>query len=576
LNSSQFGAPRPVNTGATVRFRRWWPPRQFQDPWYYQHRGFAAVAVAVLLVLGGVFVLPQAISRWSCGEAFPWAGVWSDGGECVGVTDGSYSFGPVGTVSTAPVFSQLATLNRQDQCPGPQKPVTVTIGALVTLNSLNAGLRGLHELEGFAAGLREANLPSSDMSMHCAYRLRLLVAQMGSNEQAATADAQALVANGVVAVVGMGLSNQQSADAAAILNADHIAMVSDDITGEGFDQDGSKEDHPDFSGCQSASTVPGAAPYWQHAWPYFFRVAYRTTTQVNEVLDYLRTLPQPNSPQDFLVQPTDPGDAYTCSTVPAIESGLAKRGMPGRPQILDFATAQAQPTEDSVAYAICNVAKPVTVFYAARAVYLSSLLDDILWDKVNRGCSPTSITIVSQSDAAQLRIPSVYYEPSRDGVLTSNWFRKGWLRIYYTPLADPNLIGHAGNPKAPGYTALTGAFTKLGFNQNDLVDGWAIMAYDSVTTVATALEQISPVGSSAAPPPVTGALIQSQILNELGATSRPGAPGADGTITFDNNGNRTGNGPGVVMLCPDANPSTTPPQTVPVTPGQVGICPPDK
>jgi hypothetical protein len=106
VNYSQPGAPRPVNTSAAARFRRWWPPRQFRDPWYYQYRGFAAAAVVVLLILGGVFVLPPAISRWSCGEAFPWAGIWSDGGECVGVTDGSYSFGSVGTVSTAPVLSR--------------------------------------------------------------------------------------------------------------------------------------------------------------------------------------------------------------------------------------------------------------------------------------------------------------------------------------------------------------------------------------------------------------------------------------------------------------------------------------
>lgn len=548
---------------------------QFGDPWYYPYRGFAVVAAVVLLVLGGVFVLPQAVSRWSCGEASPWAGVWSDGGECVGVTDGSYSFGSVGTVSTAPVFSQIATLNQQDQCPESQKPVTVTIGALVALNSLNVGLRGIHELEGLAAGIYEANLPSGDMSLNCVYRLRLLVAQMGSNEQAAAADAQALAADGAVAVVGMGLSSQQSANAAAILNADHIAMVSDIITGEGFDQNGSRGDDPDFSGCQSSSTVPGAAPYWQHDWHYFFRffrVAYRVATQVNEVLDYLKALPQPKSPQDFLIEPTDLSDAYTCSTVPAIERGLAKRGMPA-PQVLDFYTAQAQPTEDSVASAICNVTKPVMVFYAARAVYLSSLLDDILWEKVNRGCSPTSITIAAQSDVAQLRIRSVDYEPSRDAVLTSSWFRKGWLRVYYTPLADPNLIGRAGNPQAPGYTALTGAFTKLGFNQNDLPDGWAIMAYDSMATVATALKQISPVGFSATPMLATGSLIQSQIVDELGATSRSGAPGADGPVTFDNNGNRTGNGPGVVMLCSDTNPSTTPPQTVPVAPGQEGTCP---
>jgi len=571
MHYSQFGAPRAANASAAARFRRWWPPRQFQDPWYPQYRGPAVIAAVALLVLGGIFVLPQAISRWRCGELLPSSGIWFDMGECVGITNGSYSFGSVGAVSTTPVLSQIATLNQQDGCQGPQQPTTVTIGALVTLNSLNAGLRSIHELEGFASGLYEANLPSGDLSLRCAYRLHLLVAQTGSNEQAAAADAQALVKDGVVAVVGMGLSSQQSADAAAILNADHVVMVSDVIAGEGFDQNGSAGDHPNFSECQSSSSVPDAAPYWQHYWPYFFRVDYRTAVQVSELLNYLGSLSRPKSSQDFLIEPTDSSDPYTCSTVPAFEAGLAKRGMPA-PQVLDFDIAQSQPTEDSVASAICNVAKPVTVFYAARAVYLGSLLDDILWDKVNRGCSPPSITIASQSDAAQLRIASVDYEPSRVDFLASRWFSIGWLRVYYTPLADPDLIGHSGN-QPPGYTALTSAFTKLGFNHNDLVDGWAIMAYDSVAIVATAVAQTSPVGSSATPVPITGPLIQSQILNELGATSRSGAPGADGPITFDNNGNRTGNGPGVVMLCPDASASTKPPQTVPVAPGHEGICP---
>jgi ABC-type branched-subunit amino acid transport system substrate-binding protein len=571
MNFTHFGAPRPVNATGATRMRRWWPPQQFGDPWHHQYRGPAALAVAILMVLGGLSELPQVISRWRCGEAFPWAGVWRDGGECVGVTDGSYSFGSVGTVPTAPVFSQIAMLNRQNNCPG-QNPVTVTIGALVALKSPNTGLRGIHELEGFAAGLYEADLQSGDLSLHCAYRLRLLVAQMGSDEQAAVAVAESLAADGVSAVVGMGLSSQQTANAAASLNADHIPMVSDVVTGEGFDQDGSSEDKPDFSGCQSSSTVVGAAPYWQHTWPYFFRVSYRTTEQVDEVLDYLKALPYQTS-QYFLVKPTDPSDPYTCSTVPAIESGIAARGMPVHPQNLEFDTAFPQPTEDSVANAICDENKPVTVFYAARAVYLSSLLDDILTLRENGGCSPAKVTVISQSDAAQMRIPSVSYELSREAVLKSPLFGNGWLRIYYTPLADPSLIDRAGNPQAPGYRALTNAFGKLGFSRNDLADGWAIMAYDSVATVATAIARIRSIDPSATPASVTGAEIQSQIINELGTTSRSGAPGADGPITFDNDGNRSGKAPGIVRLCPDTYPSVTPPQTVPVTNGREGTCP---
>ncbi|MGD0603871.1 MAG: hypothetical protein ABSA53_09770 [Streptosporangiaceae bacterium] len=521
------------------------------------------LAIVVLLVLGGVFAGPRALARVLCGQFSLTANIWHDGGECVGISGGSYTFGH-------PAMSMVAAANTDTSCPSDSRSQVVTIGALVTLGDLNSGARADHELEGFAAAVWQANRESGDLSSKCQYKIRLLVAQMGANEQAAVADARALAGSGVVAVVGMGLSSQQSADAATVLNADKIPMVADVITGEGFDQDGSRADGADFSGCQSDSSLPGVGAYWQQDWQFFFRVSYRALTQVNDALSYMQTLPR--SDRYYVVQPTQINDPYTCSTLPLIITGLAHDGITKDPVKIDFDTATSQATQDSAAGAICLTKGTVTVFYTARDVYLGSFLADIIEDKGDGECSPSQITVVSQSDAAQLRVPSLFNEASRQEVLTSGLLNgsDAWLRIYYTPLADPSLIGTGGRPVPPGYTDLTTAFAALGISQQDLVDGWAIMAYDAVATVATALAN-SPAGMST--PEITGPYIQSQIQDLMSSVSAHPAPGADGPISFDRYGDRIGPGPGVVRLCPLTPGTSAPPRTVQPSPGKPGTCP---
>jgi hypothetical protein len=137
-------------------------------------------------------------------------------------------------------------------------------------------------------------------------------------------------------------------------------------------------------------------------------------------------------------------------------------------------------------------------------------------------------------------------------------FKDSWLRIYYTPLADPDLI--AGN-QLPGYHDLTAAFTALRFPIRDLDDGWAIMGYDALATVVTALKYLQGA--------VTGPAIQAQIQNTMGQDSRTPAPGADGPVTFDGSGNRVGDGPGLVRLCPSGA-ASDPLSTVRAT---SGTCP---
>ncbi len=569
MNTGSFGAPWPGGTPRrgflTRTLRRWFPTGRgrFGESWWETYRGYVILAIALVLVAGGALFGPRALARARCGQFSLSAKIWYDGGECVGISAGSYAFGH-------PAMTKIETANQDTNCPSTSRPRIVTIGALVTLGALNAGARADHELEGFAAAVWQANRASGNLSQ-CQYRIRLLVAQMGGSEQAAVDDARDLASSGVVAVVGMGLSSQQSADAATILNDDKIPMVADVITAEGFDQDGSQADGANFGGCQSDSSLPGVGPYWHQHWQYFFRVSYRTFTQVNDALDYVRTLP--GSGRYFLVQPTEINDPYTCSTLHLLTAGLADDGITNDPVNINFDPDVPQSTQGSAASSICGVNGSVTVFYSARDVYLSSFLADIIEDRKDNECSPSQITVLSQSDAAQLRVPSQFNEPSRREVLHSGLLdgADAWLRIYYTPLADPSIIDVPGRPVPPGFADLEAAFTALRMPRQDLVDGWAIMAYDSVATVATAIAA-TPAGMSA--PAITSSYVRSQIQDLMNSASTHPAAGADGPIRFDRYGNRIGPGPGVVRLCPLPPGSSAVPLTVQPLPGQPGSCPP--
>jgi ABC-type branched-subunit amino acid transport system substrate-binding protein len=548
----------PADGSRLRRLLRWWFPSATAWPplpWWKRIRGYLAITAVLALVVGGFWAGAPLAARVRCGQFSVSADIWYEGGECVGISDGSYTFGS----QFGPVMQKIKALNHESSCEGTGNPVTpVTVGALVTLTSLNAGIRAVHELEGFAAALYETRRRGGDLSV-CTHPIHLLIAQAGANEQAATQDARLLAGRHVVAVVGMGLSNQQSADAAAILDHDQIPMVADVITAEGFDQNGSRADRPDFGSCTLPSQG-GQGPrgdYEHGLGDYFFRVAFRAKVQAASVLAELASVARPR--QLFVVQPTDTTDPYTCTALPLIIGGLSGHAGAPTPKTVDFSPGQQDTTQSAAAMEVCSRNGRVTVFYGARAVDLSTFLDDVILLRQRGECNPRSVTVLSMSDAAQLRVtaPNANLEAVRRDVLTAAPFTSGWIRMLYTPLADPDLL--RAHPPA-GYLDLTDGLRHDGFATQDLDDGWAIMAYDALATVASALQR---TGSG-----VTGSQVQAFIQDAPSPV-----PGADGPVAFDNAGNRVGAGPGVVRLCPFGGPPGDPVTTVPVRPGKPANCP---
>ncbi len=507
--------------------------------------GVALVAVTALVAASFVWPGPWLVSHWRCsaGPIPSTAGWWQD--ECVGYTDGPYAFGQSGLQAVFTALEQQNSDQAIRQCDG----TPVTVGVLTTLSSDNAVGRAQHELEGFVATQAAANA-SSD----CRRPVKLRVGQVGASHQAAVEVANRLVDSGVVALVGMGLSDPQTAAAvnAVAAGPTPVPMVADLVSAEGFDQDASRVDNPDFSHCtDTRDYVNGIGKGDDGGW--FYRAAFRNTVQITSLAKAWHS----RMPVSFLIKPGSTGDPATCT-----QQEEYRRQFYG-PQPLTFYPDDAQVTLDQVINPICAETGPIAVIYGARGRDLPILLNGIDERYKNGGCTPTSITVLAGSDSSRLRStdPDQQRDKRRLAALRSPSFSSGKVVLIQTPLADPSVPPIS---TSSDYRSLVQAFDTVGFSAGDLDDGWALNAHDALTTVIEAAGGIS-AKQEVTPKRVHVAIADNFLTRPVNHTIQP--------LTFDASGNRVG-GPAVVRLCPLPNDDTPDPRTRTVLIGHddLGIC----
>lgn len=484
-----------------------WPRRdRFPKRWWHWYRP----ATAALLLAGAVTAVAWAPSHLACADGLPNNARWSTGGDCVGTSDNAYNFG-IRTLDAA--LKRIDQQNKavRDGKSGCPTGSTITIGALLTLAAPNAGGRSPRELEGIAAAQAQANAAG------CIHPVLVKIANMGSKEQAATDVAKMLKDDPtVVAVVGVGLSAQPSADAANLLGQrpDAVPMIADVLTASGFDAIGSKDREDIFSHC--AATYPNGV-----GGGYFYRVAYNNGTQIAGLRKYLGS-----TKPDFILTPTDLSDPYTCTAFALVEKNFS--------QVTPVKFDPTDPSTVPVAVQrICSTSRPVTAIYTARSGDLGRFIQDINTAYQNGTCQPSSITLVSPSDASRLLAtePNADLEAIRQAALTSDIFQQGKLKLVYATLMNADTMRGSAQ-----YQQLVKRMTEAGFSPADLADGWAVNAYDALGAVAQASR---PLGSNQT---VTRGQINT-------AVSSLTTVGAGGHIAFDPAGNRIGEST-IVRLCP--------------------------
>lgn len=466
-----------------------------------RYLGIAAVFLAVAIVGSGAVVgLRQALA--SCPFGAYTSGVHQEGGECVGVTDGSYVFHP--TLKAA----EDCIRARNDWVATRHQPyVTIAfLGPLSsTANTGNTSGRVPHLLEGACTAQYRVN--------EAGYRgdhplIRMVLANEGVNEGAwhdVVGQLEGMTGNPdhLVAVVGLGLSQDETVRGARQLSGDSIPMVGAVITGNGLDTSG--------AGLTLDGRPVGAIPG-------LTRVTTPVGIQLAAIASFLQQ--QSRLRTAVLVNDVNAPDLYTRSLTSTFRgSGLAPYLRAGgdvdQPFNGRLGNAGLGNVFTTISNNLCGFAPPDMVFYAGREVSLPILLRAL----GGRNCRSRPITIVTGSDAEALTLDSTV--PASLAAAP--------ISVLYTPLASPTTLGAAGNPARSQYTEFANAFTNRGFDTADLNDAWGIMAHDAVLTAAIAIRNA--VGSTNVIPSPT------QVGQQLYELNGPinSVPGADGTFGIDPN-----------------------------------------
>jgi ABC-type branched-subunit amino acid transport system substrate-binding protein len=408
--------------------------------------------------------------------------VVQDGGECVGVTDGSFIFIP----SDRGITEAEQAIAGENAAAAASKQGYVTVALLDVLTQPPSGSttpsdvtvsRIRDELRGAYVAQYHAN---HELGLHP--EIRLLLANEGSGEQSWRTDwnqLRQLPASGsgeLVAVAGMGLSVQPTVDAAHAIGDAGIGMFGAVTTADTLDS-------------RTSSLIDRVVP-----------------AVSDEVTALARYLPKPS--KSVLVYDGNTADLYTKSLRadfkqafgPSLNAGAGE--IPYAPSTLDNTLFK------KIAQDLCAVPTPPLVFYAGR----NSVFDQFVSQLEQEGdCNTKHLTIVTGGDADGL--PPDTTTSSRGGAQVS---------VVYADIENPNLM--------PGFTH---DFQILLGREADsaMTDPWLLASYDAVTAAANAIEDAE--GSKPDPTQVKAL----DVTLWVGQLNRSAAvAGATGTLQISANG----------------------------------------
>ncbi|HEU5156358.1 MAG TPA: hypothetical protein VFU43_05125 [Streptosporangiaceae bacterium] len=418
--------------------------------------------------------------------------------ECVGIT-GSYAFEP----RFEHVMTALEKENAFATQGGAGTYVTVAFAGPLT----NPDERVVHQIEGAVVGQHRAN---QEPLVGQRPRIKLVLANMDRNEGHWRQIADDLVEmvdgpDHLVAVVGLGLSQNETLWAAQRLRGADLAMVADIVTADRIDK----------------SQALGLA-----------RVNPRVGDEVAVLARYVAE--KTKLRRAILVNSAKEGDLYAESLTTAFKRDLAPYWRAGGQVGNPFGENPGNEFNVIVGN-LCSDRPPDMIMYAGRGRDLPQFIGYLS----NRHCHPDRLTIVTGSDAVRLTLKN---EENRQVTAALN-ARRNPISVIYAPLAEPSVL--RGTPNYPGFEA---SFGSLGFETDHLRTGWAIMSHDAMLVAAKAIRTAAPTG--APPPPVK---VRDSLY--LLSSSANSVSGASGQLQIDpDTGNRVILDLPVLRLRPGADP----------------------
>ncbi|MGN9789153.1 hypothetical protein ACTMTF_47725 [Nonomuraea sp. ZG12] len=431
------------------------------------------VMAPVLLLAGGGWIFYQHSQQcWSSNSQLQ-----SRDEGCIGVTDGRDGAAVFGAEYET-VLGKIAEENRRVTAK-PDGYVTIAFVGLMRppsddRNSVAAAdpasaagqddlvrTRTLQQVEGAYTAQVAANR-SRDFP-----KIRLVLANMGPEatywREAVTPLTQMTDApDRLVAAVGMGLSQQESLNAARLLSAakpQPIPMVADIITADGFNATG---------------TIDGRGPI-----PGLVRTAIDNTTQLTIIGKELRQQSELKTAALVWAEFTSQGtaDLYTRTLKEAfLNPKVGLKDFLGRDgNIFRFDPRGGDSALRTISDVLCGD-RPDMVFYAGRQQFLPTFLKMLH----NRPCRSTPITVIAGSETTGQR--------HNDSSLGDP---EALIKLIYVPLADTRELDSPSNPDRGLYQEFAAAFTSHGFPAEHLLTGWAALAHDATVTATYATHKAS-------------------------------------------------------------------------------------
>lgn len=470
--------------------------------------GFAAVLALVL-----VATVLASSNHFTCGG--PGSGVRKVDGECVGVTDGSFPFGP----EFEDVQERIKAENdRVAGLGGGETPVVrVAFLGILTFGEVSPmdPERMLRSLEGAYTAVRRANDTQNfgDQSP----LIQLVLANVGSQQEQWEPVVGQLVAMSededrpLVAVTGMGVSVTSTQEIAEHLNAARIPMISSAVTADGLAHgpgginDAGDEDNP---------ALPGV-----------IRVVPSNNEYVKALGGYLDDGPGPVRALIVYDNDTDERDLFVDTLRRAYEEHLsAYLDDDYYEQPFEGTTLGQTPSKakfNTIARNVCSTGVN-TVLYAGRAPDLDVFLDS-LGSVPCRRDEPLSVLFVATGLSAANNDKTMGIAEAND------------INLVYASGIDTRWeTAPPGSEAVPeGYGKFRNAYLHYlpDAEAEDLTNGYALATHDAVAVAASAVRMTNDEDGAEGPPTPRAVRNMLMLLNSEYAVEAGG-----GTLSYRSTG----------------------------------------
>jgi hypothetical protein len=412
-----------------------------------------------------------------CPGSTPQFQVFRNNGACVGVTDGSYVFNP----SLAPIERAIASENASVR----EQRTYATVALLTPMTASATSDVSLARIKDELAGAYAAQLAANggDLSEDRP-PIQLVLANEGTSQELAYGQVTGLLTEmrrppaNLRAVIGMGVSVEQTVLGAKILSKAGIPMIGAVTTADQLDW----------------SNITGLA-----------RVVPDVSDQITALQRYFAA--HGGLGPAVLIADSNTSDLYTSDLM---KDFTAAFGQDLTSQAQPFGPGLGESTElRLITSSVCSLTGiPPTVLYAGRESDLPTLISNL---QGAPNCGGKQITVVTGSDAVAL--------PASQ---TANQTREGHVSVVYSDIANPN-------PKAV-LAAVQKVFADSPAGIASLSDPWTIATYNAMTTASIA---ITDAASASSPVPLLGTVLG--VIPLL--SQRQEVPGATGLFSIGTDGN---------------------------------------